>query len=226
VAGAPVAVFAISLSRRRIGLLGLASVAVILVGMASAAIPYRGYAGEGYSPLNHFISELGEVAASRYAWAFNLSLVVGAMGLGAFLVALSSWLSGRLRTAFLAFSAVAGTAGALVGVFPMDYLGTHRVVSFAFFLTGWLVAATFTIWLARTLDSDFPRWLVLPGILVSAVFVIFMADYSTYHPADPDARILTRPEVWSVPALEWAALLSLLFWFVCVGVVLLRQRSE
>jgi len=48
---------------------------------AGRSYPYRGYAGEGYSPLTHFISELGEIAASRLAWAFNLGIVLGGIGL-------------------------------------------------------------------------------------------------------------------------------------------------
>lgn len=65
------------MTSRRLVMLGLGSVGVILLGMVVAALPYRGYAGEGYSPLNHFISELGEIAASRLAWAFNLGIVLG-----------------------------------------------------------------------------------------------------------------------------------------------------
>ena len=99
-------------------MLGLASVGLLLVGILAAAIPYRGYAGEAYSPLSHFISELGEVAASRLAWLFNLCLVIGGIGLGAFLLLLSGRLAGRYRTALTVVGLLAGASGALVGVFP------------------------------------------------------------------------------------------------------------
>ena len=75
--------------------------AIILAGMIVAAIPYRGYAGEGYSPLNHFISELGEIAASRLAWAFNLGIVLGGVGLGAFLLLAARAADRRFRTALV-----------------------------------------------------------------------------------------------------------------------------
>jgi len=58
--------------RRSTGLLGLASTAAILGGALMTAVPYRGWAGESYSPFNHFASELGEVARSQAAAAFNL----------------------------------------------------------------------------------------------------------------------------------------------------------
>lgn len=223
----PVRVLSVPVTSRRLALLGLASVATILVGMVVTAIPYRGYAGEAYSPLNHFVSELGEIAASRLAWAFNLSIVLGGIGLGAFLLLLADRLSGRFRTALVAAAVAAGISGTLVGVFPMDYLSTHRVVSDVFFLTGWLVAGIFSLWLLASPRPGFSRWLLVPGAEVVVVFLAFIGVYSTYHPADPNARILNRPEgIWSVTALEWASLLSLLLWFVCVSVALLRQETD
>ena len=217
--------FVIAPSRRQVGLLGLGSVAVILTGMLVAALPYRGFAGEGYSPLSHFISELGEIAVSRMAWAFNLGLVVGGMGLGLFMLLVSSEVRGRFRPILLVTGAVATASGALVGVFPMDYHATHRLVSSAFFLTGWSVAAVFTAWVLRTANSGFPRWLARPGVIVTAVTLVFAAVYSTYNPVDPDARIIGRPDVWSVALLEWATLLALLGWFACLAIVMVRTRD-
>lgn len=216
----------VSLDRRAVGLLGLASIGIVLAGAIAAALPYRGYAGEGYSPLNHFISELGEIGVSRLAWVYNLGLVVGGLGLGGFLVMVSRMMSGRIRLVFLAVSVVASLAGAMCGLFPMEYLSTHRLVSGIFFLTGWLVAATFTIWLAVYRPVEFPGWLTSPGVAVVIVFMAFIGVYATYHPADANAHILTRPEVWTVPLLEWAALLSLLAWMACVAATLLRDRAE
>jgi hypothetical protein len=37
---------------------------------------------------------------------------------------------------------------------------------------------------------------------------------------------VNRPDFWSIPFLEWASLLSLLGWFVCVSLVLLRDPAE
>ena len=119
---------------------------------------------------------------------------------------------------------MAGLSGVLVGVFPIDYGMAHRVVSFAFFLSAWVAAASFALWLARQPRPGFPRWLVVPGFTVVAVSWIFIGVYSTYRPADPDAPILARPGLWTVPLLEWAALLSLLLWIGCVALVMLRRR--
>jgi hypothetical membrane protein len=212
---------------RRLGILGLASVGIILAGMVIAAIPYRGYEGETYSPLNHFISELGEIAASRLAWVFNLAIVAGGLGLGTFLLLLADRLNGRFRAALVVAGLVAGASGTLVGVFPMDYVGTHRIVSGVFFLSGWIVAGLFSVWLRVDPRAGFPRWLIVPGAATVAFSLGFIAVYSTYVGTDPAGRIVNRPDpFWSFAFLEWASLLSLLLWFVCVSFVLLRESPE
>ena len=223
---APIRVVSIPVTSRGLGLLGLASVGVILLGMIVTAVPYRGYEGEAYSPLNHFISELGEIAASRLAWVFNLGIVLGGTGLGTFLLLLTSRVSGRFRPTLVVAGVAAGVSGALVGIFPMDYVGTHRLVSEIFFLSGWMVAGIFSWWLVAAPRPGFPRWLVVPGAAVVAVSLTFIADYTTYVGIDPAGRVVNRPDFWTIPFLEWASLLGLLGWFVCVSVVLLREPVE
>jgi hypothetical membrane protein len=214
------------LSARAAGSLALASVAVILLGSLATATAYTGYAGEGYSPLNHFISELGETTASRLALVFNSGLVIGGAGLGSFLMILARYVTGRYRPALMLAGAVAGLSGILVGIFPMDTHAAHRVVSGMFFCTGWIVVSIFSLWLVRRRPASFPTVLLLPGAVSIATFVTFLAVYSTYRPLDPNAHILARPALWKVPLLEWASLLSLLFWFACVAISLIRRRAD
>ncbi len=213
------------LADRSLGILGLAGVAVILIASIATAIPYMGYAGEPYSPFNHFISELGEVARSRLAVVFDAGVVAGAVLLGSFTFELAQRIGGRYRMVLALAGIVSGSFGMLVGIFPMDTHELHRIVSDGFFLTGWIIAGTFTLWLVRY-GGGFPGILIVPGLLAIAIDFVFVAAYTTYHPADPDAPILSRPEVWSVPLLEWASLLSLLLWFVCVALVLVRRRAQ
>jgi hypothetical membrane protein len=210
---------------RAAGALGLSATAVILLGAFVTAIPYVGYAGEGYSPLNHFISELGETGRSQLAPVFNAGIVIGGIGLGLFLLILSRRLTGRYRPALMLAGIVAGTSGTLVGTFPMDTHAVHRLVSGVFFCTGWIVVAVFSVWLARHAQSGFPRRLLVPGAISVAIFFVFLAVYSTYRPIDPDAPIVVRSAIWTVPLLEWASLLSLLAWFVCVSLVLVRRPT-
>jgi hypothetical membrane protein len=195
--------------------------------MVATAMAYRGAAGEAYSPLNHFISELGEIAVSRLAWAFNLGVVLGGASLGLFVLVLAQRLGGRSRMALSAAGLAAGAFGATVGIFPMDYHQTHRIVSELFFLTGWLIPAIFSLSLLTAPRPGFSHWLLAPGSAVVAVSLTFIAIYSTYRPANPDGPIVDRPAgFWSVPFFEWASLVSIIVWLVCVSVVLLREHSE
>ena len=212
-----------NLSATNAALLGLGSTGLILLGAAIAAVAYVGPAGEAYSPFNHFISELGQTSQSRLAVAFDGGVVLGGIGLGVFLLTLARHLTGPHRPALAIAAVIAGVSGSLVGVFNMDTHALHRVVSAVFFLTGWVLIAVFSLWLARHRGS-LTRRLLAPGIVSIAIFWTFIAVYSTYRPADPDAAILVRSAVWAVPLLEWASLLSLLFWFGCVSIVLLANR--
>ena len=226
-ARAPVRTISVVVTPRRLAVLGLTSVGVIVAGMLVSAIPYSGYEGEAYSPFNHFVSELGEIGASRLAWAFNLAIVLGGMGLGTFLLLLTDRLTGRVRTALIVAGVVAGVSGTLVGVFPMDYVGIHRIVSVVFFLTGWIVAGLFSVWLLATPEAGFPRWLLIPGTATVAISWAFIAVYSTYIGTDAAGRILNRPDpFWGIAYLEWASLLSLLLWFASVSLVLLLEPVE
>jgi len=89
------------------------------------------------------------------------------------------------------------------------------------------VAGIFSAWLAAAPRPGTPRWLAVPGGVAVAISLVFLVVYSTYRPANPDGPILNRPAgFWSVPFLEWASLLGLLAWFVCVSIALAREGSE
>jgi hypothetical protein len=88
-----------------------------------------------------------------------------------------------------------------------------------------MVAGIFSWWLIATPHAGLPRLLIVPGAAVVAISLAFIADYATYVDTDPAGRILDRAAFWSIPFLEWASLLSLLGWFVCVSIVLLRDPA-
>ena len=74
---------------------GAAGAGIILAGSLVAALFYRGRLGEAYNPLNHFVSELGEVGISAAAWAFNGGLLIGGVLLVVFLLGLRRRIGGR-----------------------------------------------------------------------------------------------------------------------------------
>lgn len=215
------------MTTRHLSILGLISVGVILLGMIVAWLPYQGHAGEAYWPLNHFVSELGETPQSRLAWVFNLGVLVGGSGLGLFMVLLARRLTGHYRIALTIVGAIAGVFGSLVGVFPMNIHPVHGLVSGIFFLTGWIVASIVSTWILARRHPSLPRWLLVPGAINVTVSLAFVAVYSTYKPDNPSGPIANRPDgLWAVTALEWASLLTLLAWFVCVSIALLHDSTD
>ena len=104
---------------------GLLGSSVIAIGSVVTALAYTGSKGQPYSPLNHFVSELGELAVSRLAVVFNLSLIVGGVCFALFVIGLAAAGQGVLRVLYGVVGVIAGIGGAFVGVFPMDYLDQH-----------------------------------------------------------------------------------------------------
>ena len=67
---------------------------------AATALAYRGRDGERYSPLNHWISELGEPGVSRRAAIFNAGAVAGGTCLAVFMASLARVRRGRFPAAY------------------------------------------------------------------------------------------------------------------------------
>jgi hypothetical membrane protein len=210
---------------REAGLLGLGSTAIILAGASIAGLVYSGSAGEPYSPLNHFISELGELSQSRLAAVYDSGIVAGGLGLGSFLAILARHLTEGAGRVMRVAAVVAATSGILTGLLPMDFDPVHEVVSGVFFVCAWSVAAVFSAWLLAGRRPGFPRWLLVPGLGCIPFFAGFVLAYATSAPIDHRALAPHRPDVWAVPLLEWAALLSLLSWFAALSLVLVPRRS-
>jgi len=109
----------------------------------------------------------------------------------------------------------------------MDTHAAHRLASDVFFLSGWIVAAIFSLWLATGRRPGFPRVLLAPGVLCVAVSLIFIGVYSTYRPIDPNANILERKRhLDGFRCSSGASLLSLLLWLVCLSLVLVRRKAD
>jgi hypothetical membrane protein len=210
---------------REAGLLGLGSTAIILAGASIAGLVYSGSAGEPYSPLNHFISELGDLSQSRLAAVYDSGIVAGGLGLGSFLAILARHLTEGAGRVMRVAAVVAATSGILTGLLPMDFDPVHEVVSGVFFVCAWSVAAIFSAWLLAGRRPGFPRWLLVPGLGCIPFFAGFVLAYATSAPIDHRALAAHRPDVWAVPLLEWAALLSLLSWFAALSLVLVPRRS-
>jgi hypothetical membrane protein len=205
---------------------GLVGVLAIVVGCIVAALAYEGSAGERYSPLNHWISELGEIGVSELAAVFNAGLVIGGACFVAFHVGLARGTTGWLRFVIAVFGVVSGVAGALVGVFPMNRIDIHRLVALTFFLTGWIGPALLALRLLPGARDGLPRWLAIPGFAAAVAFLAFLAVVFAPHDTSSLAVPDERPAFWLAAALEWATLAAILCWTACVALVIVRRPDN
>jgi hypothetical membrane protein len=214
-------------ARRRAGVIAaFLGVGAIALGSIVAAVAYTGNRGEPYSPLNHWVSELGQVGVSELSTVFNLGLVVGGASFAAFMALLAASSVGRLRWAWGTIGVVAGVAGLFVGVFPMNLPDFHALAALTFFNLGWIAVGITTFDLLRRRDPRFPRWLGIVAGLTIAAFIGFLVSLrlDTNLADDPLGAPPVRPDFWIVPTLEWAVIAGILAWSLLVGLSWWRSR--
>jgi hypothetical membrane protein len=205
---------------------GIVGGSVIAVGSIATASVYRGADGERYSPLNHFVSELGELAHSEMARTFNLSLIAGGVCFAVFMSGLATSRPGVLRVAAGGVGIVAGVAGSFVGIFPMDHLDRHTRAAMTFFNLGWIAVGLASLDFVVRPDRRFPRPLAVVGLATVAAFIGFLREVrmSTTPEGALDGPV-NRPAVWAMPTLEWLTIIGIVGWVTLVGAAWLRAGA-
>ena len=203
---------------------GLVGASLMTITALITAAVYRGTEGQSFSPFNHWVSELGERGVSQLSWLFNGGLVIGGLLFVVFIVGLAVTRTGALRFVYGALGAIAGIAGAGVGVFPMNELGTHALVALTFFNLGWIVVGLASIDFWRRPDPRFPRWLSIIGLLTVIAFVGFLGSLAAEGLLTGDglAAPKDRLDFWIVPTLEWALIVGILGWVFLTALSWLR----
>lgn len=208
----------------------MAGSGVLIVTALYAGLIYRGKVGERYSPLNHFISELGEVGASRGARIFNGGLIASGLLLIPFFVGLGLALHTLLGWVATASGIGSAVACALVGCFPMNNLKPHTLVAVAFFRLGLLTMVLFgaSLLLQPSARAILPRWLGVAGLLGALSYASFLFSFKpkpreiasgmgtptdSENPLDPSWQ-MDRTRVWRLAVLEWAIFGVNVLWFL------------
>ncbi len=206
---------------------GILGPLVMIVGAAVAAAPYEGKKGEPYSPLNHFISELGELGVSRNASVFNLCLIGGGVILVGFMLGLGIYLESKLGYVAMAVGVWAGLSCSAVGMIPMNDLPPHIRVANSFFYSGLAATLLFTLAIVTDRRRQLSKWLALPGMLAVACFGVFLL--LPHLKGIPHANVLdpskvARPAVWILPIMEWSVFITVVIWVLAVSIPLAAKR--
>ena len=205
---------------------GIVGAGVIAIGSIATAIVYRGADGEPYSPLNHFVSELGELANSELSGLFNVSLIVGGVSFAVFMSGLAASRPGVMRLLAGGVGVVAGLGGAFVGVVPMDYGTPHVLAASTFFNLGWIAVALASLDFVVRRDPRFPRGLAVVGLLTVVAFLAFLREVGAN--TSSSGQLLApevRPDFWAFPALEWLTIVGIVGWVLLVSVSWLRAGA-
>jgi hypothetical membrane protein len=144
-----------------------------------------------YSPLNNWLSDLGNIQLNPDGAAFyNMGIVITGLALLPFFLGLSAWkMNGnRRQNAMLlltqAFGCLGGLAMILSAVFPINIQGVHTFWSAALYI---LLGTAFAFSAAALrYEPRVPRWLLLLGILVtiedfvwSLILNVFIVEWVT-----------------------------------------------
>ena len=194
--------------------IGQAGIFILLLSVSIAVAFYVGKQNETYSFLNHFISELGEKGVSPLAYIFNGGLILGGACISFFMLGLAMHIGSSWGLILGAIGLVTGLSATLVGVFPMNQLEIHTAIANTFFYGGLLSALGYTLYVVFSPQPRLPKITALTGgitMLAFAAFVWFLPapleDGQSIHEI-----LKNRPEIWTLPILEWVVFLCVLVW--------------
>ena len=201
----------------------------ILLGCLIASIPYRGRAGEKYSLLNHFISELGEIGVSRLARFFNAGLIIGGILFVPFIISLGVTLG--LWTGYVGMAAgvIASISSIFVGIFSMERLEPHRVAAMTFFRMGLItiLALTVAVFLQPSEARAIPLEINIIGVIAIISYSVFLLIVRQKTDKNGEENYLLdptekkqRPHFWRTPFMEWMLFFATIGWFLCVSLIL------
>lgn len=194
---------------------------IALVGSLITAIGYRGKEGEPYSPLNHYISELGEKGVSKFAWIFNLSMNLAGLCLIVACISLGLILPGILSKIALVFGCIYSIFLCMVGFIPMNKEEAHVFVAMNHFRSGLVMVALFSLAIGFQHESMPPisPWFALaglPAIFSFATFLIIAPRLTDEN--DPlSNEDIDRPKVWPLVIVEWLIFLTIVMWFILIA---------
>ena len=205
-----------------------------LLVMAALILPipfYTGRAGERYSVLNHFVSELGEKGVSRAAGVFNGGLIAAGILFIPFDIGMGLSVPNLWAKLGMIAGIVASAKLILIGIFSMDKLKPHIFAALAFFDGGLAIIILFTlaVWNQPAGEEIFPRGIFWIGAVCILIYIAFLtinprpsldvasADFLRLNP------LKNRPKIWRMPISEWLVVFGSTLWYLSTALVLFHR---
>jgi hypothetical membrane protein len=203
--------------------MSIAGGSIAVLGVLISALAYCGKRNEKYSPLNHYISELGEIGVSRLAWVFNLGLILSGLCLIPACISLGLILPGFFAKVGMVGGITTAVGLTLVGVFPMNKINPHVTAAITFFRGGLLMVLAFSVGITFQQHADLvlPRIYSLaglPAILAFGSFLWMMGKSDTEKEDPLQPMEVDRPKIWIMPVVEWAIFLTIVAWFLLIAI--------
>ncbi|MHA2378664.1 MAG: DUF998 domain-containing protein [Candidatus Thorarchaeota archaeon] len=184
-------------------------------------MPYSGRYGEPFSMLNHFVSELGELGVSEFAFLFNSGMILAGLIFIPFMIGLGLYIDSivsRLAGAVGVFSAVSIF---FVGIFPMNYLTEHSMAAMSFFFGGMIMVGLWTISILLQKETRIHKGFSIGGVINFVIFFLFL-----YGPWESVGDLSTRPDVWMVPTLEWGIYFAIVGYLFALSVYVWNRETK
>jgi hypothetical membrane protein len=206
----------------RAGLIGSTAIAVCSV---IAGIAFRGTDGEIFSPLNHYVSELGRLGVSSLAVIFNSGLIVGGACFALFMAGLGREQGGIGGAAYGTLGAIGGIAGLAVGLFPMGTPTLHVLAALVFFNVTWIAIALASVDLLVRPNPRLPGRLGVLGLVAVAAFIAFIWAYALLEPSGGLEPSAIRSTLDPVTTFEWLSIVGVVVWTASTAWSWERARS-
>jgi len=212
-------------------LCGIFGPGLIALGMLLSAVTYSGSQGEPYSPLNHFVSELGEVGVAELSVTFNWGLISGGLITVPFMVYLASQINSWMRWPLGLLGVLTSLFAVLVGIYPMNYVAPHTFAALTFFQLGMLTCIVYSLVILFSKRHPFPKWLAIPGLTYVLTFSSFTL-FPDLIPVGVDFEqglagfIGNRPEIFTLALIEWIMVLVIMAWILLMGIFSAAHRDN
>ncbi|MHA1906315.1 MAG: DUF998 domain-containing protein [Candidatus Thorarchaeota archaeon] len=197
------------------GILGsITGIVMILTPM----IPYVGTEGESFSIFTHYVSQLGWIGVSEFAWMFNIGMIVTGLIFVPFMIGLGLYLENIV-------SKIAGIVGVytsvsifFVGVFPMNY-PEHGPAAMSFFLSGLVMSILWTLAILLPGQTIVPKALSIGGFVNIFFFAAFL--YWPYEQVP-----LLSPPLSLVPTFEWGIYFAIVAYLMILALYVWNQHRS